>query len=200
MSMAKVSATHHTGSSICLWYASLPRRCSTRPMAQQALHAAQHPAELSRRNVLSNMAAAALLMAGTAAGPAAASSAAVPAAAKDFVQTESGLRVQDVRSVQHCGRCAKLHQAADINCCAVLYRAGSGATPQQGDNVSIHWSGYTAGDSPIAAMAATHASEDKVCIRNLSHEACHALLPHALAAKRRTATLQYCCYCHQSSH
>eukprot|EP00891_Asterochloris_glomerata_P005084 jgi/Astpho2/5084/Aster-08020 len=66
------------------------------------------------------MAAAALLVAGTAAGPAAASSAAVPAAAKDFVQTESGLRVQDVR-------------------------AGSGATPQQGDNVSIHWSGYTAG-------------------------------------------------------
>ena len=119
MTMAKASATQHPASRCYLWETSLPRRCSTRPTAQQeALHAAQHPSELSRRDVLSNMAAAALLVAGTAAGPATASSAAVPAAAKDFVQTETGLRVQDVRSVQHSGRCAELYSIGGINCCA----------------------------------------------------------------------------------
>ena len=190
MRVAEVSATHQTGSRCYLWHTSLPRRCSTRPIAQQeALHAAQRPAELSRRNMLGSMAGATLLVAGSEAWPAAASSVAVPAAAKDFVQTASGLRVQDVRSVQYCSRCAKLQSPADIDCCVVLCRAGSGATPQQGDRVSIHWSGYTAGVATQTRSA-----------QNLLMSICHCRLLLWLQWFAEHATSQGTSFRHQSSH
>lgn len=99
-------------------------RCLREPIAaghgkQLLLREADAPALVGRRDLLQ---VAIVAMFGTSvmqtstAGPAHA----VVDAPAPFIATPSGLKIQDVR-------------------------AGEGATPQPGDQVSVHWSGYTKG-------------------------------------------------------